>query len=42
LIERYRAAGWDAPVLEVAAGTGRNTRAFAAAGLPVVATRDDE
>jgi hypothetical protein len=42
LIERYRAAGWDAPVLEVAAGPGRNTRAFAAAGVPVVATRDDE
>jgi SAM-dependent methyltransferase len=42
LIERYRDAGWEAPVLEVAAGVGRNTRAFAAAGVPVVATRDDE
>jgi hypothetical protein len=42
LIERYRASGWDAPVLEVAAGVGRNTQAFAAAGIPVVATRDDE
>jgi len=42
LIERYRAAGWIAPVLEVAAGAGRNTRAFAAAGVPVIATRDDE
>jgi hypothetical protein len=42
LIERYRAAGWTLPVLEVAAGAGRNTRAFAAAGVPVVATRDDE
>ena len=42
LIERYRDAGWDAPVLEVAAGIGRNTRAFTAAGIPVIATRDDE
>jgi hypothetical protein len=42
LIERYRSAGWDQPVLEVAAGEGRNTRAFTAAGVPVVATRDDE
>jgi hypothetical protein len=42
LIERYRAAGWDLPVLEVAAGAGRNTRAFVAAGIPVIATRDDE
>jgi hypothetical protein len=42
LIERYRAAGWTLPVLEVAAGAGRNTRAFAAAGIAVVATRDDE
>jgi hypothetical protein len=42
LIERYSAAGWDLPVLEVAAGAGRNTRAFAAAGIPVIATRDDE
>jgi hypothetical protein len=42
LIERYLAAAWDAPVLEVAAGVGRNSRAFAAAGIPLVATRDDE
>jgi hypothetical protein len=42
LIDRYRTAGWDLPVLEVAAGAGRNTRAFAAAGIPVIATRDDE
>jgi len=42
LIERYLAAGWDAPVLEVASGAGRNTHAFAAAGIPVVSTRDDE
>ena len=42
LIGRYRAARWDAPVLEIAAGAGRNTRAFHAAGIPVIATRDDE
>jgi hypothetical protein len=42
LIERYRAAGWTLPVLEVAAGAGRNTHAFKAADIPVVATRDDE
>jgi hypothetical protein len=42
LIERYRAAALEGPVLEVAAGPGRNTRAFYAANVPVVATRDDE
>jgi hypothetical protein len=42
LIERYRASGATAPVLEIAAGTGRSTRAFEAAGIPVVATRDDD
>src|ERR1700733_11423871 len=41
LIERYRAAAWTAPVLEIAAGVGRNTRAFEAAGVPIVATPDD-
>jgi len=42
LIERYRAAGLTSPVLEVAAGASRNTRAFEAAGIPVIATRDDD
>lgn len=42
LIERYRAAGLTGPVLEIACGTGRNTRAFEAAGIPVVVTRDDD
>jgi hypothetical protein len=42
LIARYRAAGWTAPVLEIAAGAGRNSRAFQAAGIPLIATRDDE
>jgi hypothetical protein len=42
LIERYRASGWNGPVLEVAAGIGRSTQAFAAAGIPIVATGDDD
>jgi hypothetical protein len=42
LIERYRSNGDTLPVLEVASGAGRNTRAFEAAGIPVVATRDDD
>jgi hypothetical protein len=42
LIERYRATGATLPVIEIAAGAGRNTRAFEAAGIRVVATRDDE
>lgn len=42
MIERYRAAGLTSPVLEVAAGAGRNTRAFEAAGIPLIATRDDD
>ena len=42
LISRYRTGGLDGPVLEVAAGAGRNTRALADAGLTVVATRDDD
>jgi hypothetical protein len=42
LIERYRAAAWDLPVIEIAAGIGRNSHAIQAAGIPLVATRDDE
>jgi hypothetical protein len=42
LIERYRAGGWNGPVLEVAAGEGRSTRAFEAAGVPIVTTGDDD
>ncbi len=33
---------WRAPVLEVAGGMGRSTRAFEAAGIPVTATSDDD
>lgn len=40
LIHEYLAAGLRGPVLEIAAGQGRNTRAFTAAGIPVVATAD--
>jgi SAM-dependent methyltransferase len=42
LIARYRAAGLTGPVLDVAAGSGRNTRALVDAGIPVLSTRDDE
>ncbi|HEV8020737.1 MAG TPA: class I SAM-dependent methyltransferase [Candidatus Lustribacter sp.] len=42
LIERYRTAGWDGPVLEVAAAEGRSTRAFEAAGIPITATGDND
>ena len=42
LAERYRAAGWSGPVLEVASGEGRSTSAFRDAGIPVVATGDDD
>ena len=42
LIERYRASGATLPIIEIAAGVGRNTRAIEAAGIAVVATRDDD
>ena len=42
LIARYRDAGLEGPVLEVASGVGRNTRALTEAGIRVVATRDEE
>jgi hypothetical protein len=42
VIEILKARGVTGPVLEVASGSGRNTRALQAAGLVVVATRDDE
>jgi hypothetical protein len=42
LIARYRDAALQGPVLEIAAGAGRNTDALRAAGVAVVATRDDE
>jgi hypothetical protein len=42
LIARYRNDGLTGPVLEIAAGNGRNTRAFIAAGIPIVALHDDD
>jgi len=42
LVTRYRDAALNGPVIEVAAGVGRNTRALEAAGIPVVATTDDQ
>jgi len=40
LIAEYLAAGLSGPVLEIAAGRGRSTQAFVAAGIPIVATAD--
>ncbi len=42
LAQRYRELGLSAPVIEIAAGSGRNTRYLTAAGIAIVATRDDE
>jgi hypothetical protein len=42
LIARYRAGNLQGPVLDVHAGSGRNTRALVDAGIPVLSTRDDE
>jgi hypothetical protein len=42
LIARYRADALHGPVLDVQAGSGRNTRAIVDAGIPVLSTRDDE
>jgi len=42
LVRLYRADGGAKPVIEVHAGSGRNTHVLTRAGLPVVTTRDDE
>lgn len=42
LIERYQADGERFPVIEIAAGSGRNTQALIDAGIPVVSTRDED
>jgi hypothetical protein len=42
LADRYRNDGLRGPIVEIAAGSGRNTRYLTAAGIAVVATRDDE
>ena len=41
LIESIREHPLDGPVIEVGTGSGRNTRALVAAGIPVVEVRDD-
>jgi len=38
----YRTRGLTGPVIEVCAGSGRNTRYLVDAGVPTVALRDDE
>jgi len=42
LIARYRTAALEGPVIEVAAGVGRNTRALVDAGIQTVTTRDED
>ncbi len=42
LAEHYRAREPRSPIIEIAAGSGRNTRSFIELGIPIVATRDDE
>ena len=42
LASAYRQDGLSGPVLEVAAGSGRNTRGLVDLGIPLVSTRDDE
>jgi hypothetical protein len=42
LADLYRERGLDGPILEVHAGSGRNTRMLVDGGFPVLATRDDE
>jgi hypothetical protein len=42
LAQRYRELGLTGPVVEVAAGSGRNTRYLTGAGIAIVSTRDDE
>lgn len=39
---RYRECGMTGPIIEIAAGSGRNTNYLVDAGIPIVATRDDE
>jgi hypothetical protein len=42
LIARYRAEGLAGTAIDVHTGSGRNAAALRAAGIPVIATRDDE
>ena len=38
----YREQRLTGPIIEIAAGSGRNTRYLRESGIPIVATRDDE
>jgi hypothetical protein len=42
LVALYRQRSLGGPIIEVAAGSGRNTRYLVDAGIPIVSTRDDE
>ena len=42
LAMRYSEDGYTRPVIEIAAGSGRNTRHFVELGIPIVSTRDDQ
>ena len=42
LAELYRRRGLSGPVIEIALGSGRNTRYFVDAGIPIVSTRDED
>jgi len=42
LAARYRERGLTRPIVEIGAGSGRNTRYFIESGIPIVSTRDDE
>jgi hypothetical protein len=42
LISRIRDGALRGPVIEIAAGSGRNTRALVEAGIPVVSTTDEQ
>ncbi len=42
LATRYRSHELTGPIIEIAAGSGRTTRSFVDAGIPIVSTRDDE
>lgn len=42
LATRYHERAAGAPIIEIAAGSGRNTRYLVDCGIPIVSTRDDE
>jgi hypothetical protein len=42
VVRLYRESRMTGPVIEIAAGSGRNTNYLVAEGIPIVSTRDDE